>query len=233
MFRIKRSSERGKTHIDWLESYHSFSFGEYYDPANIHFGPLRVMNDDRVAPAGGFPYHQHRDMEIITYVMDGALEHKDSTGTNEVIRSNDVQKMSAGRGIMHSEFNHSKKEPVHFFQIWIIPDRKGLEPAYEQLHFTKEMRENKMLKVATNKGDDNTIYVSQDVEMFISNLKSGKSLNVDVESGRSIYLHVAEGKITVDGNVLSTGDAVEITSESSFQISADQESELIMFDLKQ
>lgn len=233
MFRVKSNNKRGKTSIDWLESYHSFSFGDYYDPDNINFGPLRVINDDRVAPGGGFPYHQHRDMEIITYVMEGALEHKDSTGTNEVIYSDDIQKMSAGSGIMHSEFNHSKTEPVHFFQIWIIPDRRGLEPSYEQIHFTKEMRTDRLLKVATNKGDDKTIYVSQNIEMYISYLTEGKTLPISIGNGKSVYLHIAEGNIIVNGNNLVTGDAIEITSESGFEINAVKDSELIMFDLRQ
>ncbi len=232
MLEIVKSSQRGKTHIDWLESYHSFSFGEFHNPEMIHFGPLRVLNDDYVAAGGGFPTHPHKDMEIITYVVQGALEHRDSMGNGEVIYADEVQKMSAGKGIYHSEFNHSQNEPVHLYQTWIIPDKRNLQPNYEQRKFNREKRTNVLLPVASPDARGESIHISQDAVMFISYLEKGKEIVHPVEENRGLYLHLIEGNITANGVQLMPGDAIKVSAENNLKISADENSEFILFDVR-
>lgn len=179
MIEIRKSNERGKTKIDWLESYHSFSFGEYYDPSNIYFGPLRVMNDDIILAGGGFPTHPHRDMEIVTIVLEGTVAHKDSTGGEGTITVNEIQRMTAGKGIQHSEFNPSDSEVLKLLQIWFIPNQQGLNPSYEQRKFSHEEKKNKLLKVVSGTKEEGIIFINQDAEIFLSDLDKGKEIKYD------------------------------------------------------
>ncbi|MBX2974730.1 MAG: pirin family protein [Ignavibacteriaceae bacterium] len=231
MITAKRNSKRGYTKFEWLESYHSFSFGSYYDADNINFGPLRVINDDIVAPGGGFPMHPHQNMEIVTYVLSGALEHKDSTGTHEVIRAGELQKMTAGKGVYHSEFNSSQNNSVHLLQIWILPNKAGLEPSYDQRSWSTEERKNKLLKVASPNMNEDTIFINQDASIFISTLEDGNELPFQNIDGRGTYIHIIEGEVKIDNEVYSSGDAIEITGDELFKLKAEKKSELIVFEL--
>ncbi len=231
MITIRKSSERGTTNIDWLRSYHSFSFGDFYNPDMVHFGPLRVLNDDWIAGGGGFPTHPHKDMEIITYVLKGAVAHADSTGGNGVTGVNEVQKMSAGRGVFHSEFNNSKDEELHLFQTWIIPNKRGMEPYYEQKSFKPEAKLNTLYKVASPAPGDNEVYISQEAEMYISYLEKGKEFQHAIGQGRGVYLQVADGDLTVNGLAAETGDAFLIENEKDITIAANKNTELILFDV--
>jgi redox-sensitive bicupin YhaK (pirin superfamily) len=231
MITIRKSSERGTTNIDWLNSYHSFSFGDFYNPDMIHFGPLRVLNDDRIAGGGGFPKHPHKDMEIITYVLQGSVEHNDSSGGNGVTGINEVQKMSAGRGVFHSEFNHSKDEELHLFQTWIIPNKRGLTPYYEQKSYAPEAKLNNLYRVASPTPNDNEVFVSQDAEMYVSYLESGKELSHAIGKGRGVYLQVASGGLTVNGQSAETGDAFLVENEEIINITANKDTEIILFDV--
>jgi quercetin 2,3-dioxygenase len=231
MITIKKSNERGKTKWEWLESYHSFSFGEYYDPQNMHFGPLRVINDDIVAPGGGFPTHPHQNMEIVTYVLSGALEHKDSTGTHEIIRAGELQKMTAGKGVYHSEFNSSQNNPVHLLQIWIVPNKAGLAPSYDQRSWSVEERKNKLLKVASPNIDEDTIFINQDASIYISSLENEQELSFTNEEGRGIYLHIISGQVELDNQVYATGDAIEVTGNEIFKLKAKSATELLAFEV--
>jgi redox-sensitive bicupin YhaK (pirin superfamily) len=230
MITVRKAADRGTSQIGWLDSRHTFSFGEYYDASNMGFRALRVINDDRVAPAGGFPTHGHSDMEIITYVLDGALEHRDSIGTGSVIRPGDVQKMSAGSGIRHSEFNHSKTEPVHFLQIWVIPDRQGVSPSYEQLAFSRESKLGKLLLVAGNQGEG-VIHINQDVKMYASVLEGSQEVEYSLAANRYAWLHVARGSVVVNGQTLTEGDGASITQESEIKIAGAPSAEVLLFDL--
>ncbi|MDP2302892.1 MAG: pirin family protein [Ignavibacteria bacterium] len=232
MITIKKSNERGKTKWEWLDSYHSFSFGEYYDPQNLHFGPLRVINDDIVAPGGGFPTHPHQNMEIVTYVLSGALEHKDSTGTHEVIRVGELQKMTAGKGVYHSEFNGSQNNSVHLLQIWIIPNKAGLEPSYDQRLWSVEERKNKLLKVASPNLNEDTIFINQDSSIYISSLEAGNDLSFSNEDGRGIYLHIISGEVELDNQIYTNGDAIQVTENEIFKLKAITDAELIAFEVK-
>lgn len=231
MLTVKRSDQRGKVEWEWLKSFHSFSFGEYYDPNNMNFGTLRVINDDTVLGGGGFPYHPHKNMEIITYVLEGALEHKDSMGSNEVIRAFDVQKMSAGRGIFHSEFNHSKTDTVKLLQIWVIPDKLNIEPSYEQISLKENERTNKFQTVVSPKAKEGIIHIHQDLEMSVAKLSPGTSLKIANIEGRGKYLHIAGGKITSSGVEYVHGDALMLEGTDSIEIEAIENSELVLFDL--
>jgi quercetin 2,3-dioxygenase len=231
MIAVRKAEDRGASRISWLDSHHTFSFAEYYDPQHMGFRALRVINDDTVAPAGGFGTHGHRDMEIITYVLDGALEHSDSLGTGSVIRPGDVQKMSAGTGIRHSEFNHSKTSPVHFLQIWIVPDRDGVKPSYEQIHFPREAKLGKLLLVASNEKRDGLIHVQQDSKLYVSVLEGNQRVEHTLAAGRHAWVHVARGSVHVNGQLLKAGDGAAITSESKIEISAAPEGEVLLFDL--
>lgn len=231
MLDVRKAEERGRSRISWLDSYHTFSFADYYDPRHMGFRSLRVVNDDTVAPGGGFGTHGHRDMEIITYVLEGALEHSDSLGTGSIIRPGDVQKMSAGTGIMHSEFNHSKKEPVHFLQIWIVPDRKGVQPGYQQLHFPREAKLGKLLLVASNEQRDGLIHVQQDARLYVSVLEQGHTVTHELLPQRHAWVHVARGSARVNGVLLTAGDGAAISAQPKVEISAESETEVLLFDL--
>jgi redox-sensitive bicupin YhaK (pirin superfamily) len=231
MISVRKAEDRGTSRISWLNSYHTFSFSEYYDPNHMGFGSLRVINDDTVAPAGGFGTHGHRDMEIITYVLDGALAHSDSLGTGSVIRPGDVQKMSAGTGIRHSEFNHSQTDPVHFLQIWIVPDRGGVAPGYQQLSFSREAKLGKLLLVASNEKRDDLIHIQQDAKMYVTVLDSTEQrVTHTLEPGRQAWIHVATGSVVVNGKMLKAGDGAAVTSES-IEISGSPSGEVLLFDL--
>lgn len=231
MIEVRKAEDRGRSRISWLDSYHTFSFSDYYDPKHMGFRSLRVINDDTVAPAGGFGTHGHRDMEIITYVLEGALEHNDSLGTGSVIRPGDVQKMSAGTGIRHSEFNHSKTEPVHFLQIWVIPDRSGVAPGYQQLHFPREAKLGKLLLVASNEQRDGLIHVQQDAKLYVTVLEANQRVEHALAAGRHGWVHVARGAATVNGQLLKAGDGAAITAESKIEITGAPEAEVLLFDL--
>lgn len=231
MLQLRPSEARGHANFGWLDSRHSFSFGHYHDPAHMGFGPLRVINEDRVAPAAGFDTHGHADMEIISYVLDGALEHKDSLGTGSVIRPGDVQRMSAGNGVRHSEFNASQTDPVHFLQIWVIPERKGLEPSYDQRHFPEEERRNTLKLVASGTPRDGALKIHQDADIHASLLDAGQQLVFTPEAGRRQWLQLASGELSVNGEQLRRGDGLAIQDEPSIRIEALDASEFLLFDM--
>jgi redox-sensitive bicupin YhaK (pirin superfamily) len=231
MIAVRKAEDRGASRISWLDSKHTFSFSDYYDPEHMGFRSLRVINDDTVAPAGGFGTHAHRDMEIITYVLEGALEHSDSLGTGSVIRPGDVQKMSAGSGIRHSEFNHSKTEPVHFLQIWIVPARDGVKPAYEQINFSREAKLGKLLLVGSNEKRDGLIHIQQDANLYVTVLEGNQRVEHTLATGRNAWVHVASGSVFVNEQLLRAGDGAAITAESKIEISAAPEGEVLLFDL--
>ncbi len=232
MLTVRKAEDRGVSRISWLDSKHTFSFSDYYDPNHMGFRSLRVINDDTVAPAGGFGTHGHRDMEIITYVLDGALAHSDSLGTGSVIRPGDVQKMSAGSGIRHSEFNHSQTDPVHFLQIWIIPDRAGVAPGYQQLNFPRESKLGKLLLVASNEKRDDIIHLHQDAKMYVTVLESAdQKVMHTLQAGRHAWVHVARGNVSVNGQTLRAGDGAAVTDETTIEIGGAPGGEVIVFDL--
>lgn len=231
MIRVRKSEERGVADFGWLRSRHSFSFGGYHDPDHMGFGPLRVINEDRVAPGGGFDTHGHRDMEIISYVLEGALQHKDSTGGGSVIRPGDVQRMTAGAGILHSEFNHSREEPVHFFQIWILPERSGLEPGYQQKNFPADERTGQLRLVASRDGRDGALTIHQDVNIYSAILPAGTKCIHPIGKGRRAWLQIARGAITLNGQTLVSGDGAAVTDETSLIIAANEPGEILLFDL--
>jgi len=229
---IRRANERGRANFGWLDSKHTFSFGEYYDPAHMGFGPLRVINDDRVAGGGDFPTHPHRDMEIVSYVLDGALAHKDSLGTGSVIKPGDVQRMSAGTGIAHSEFNASQTDPVHFLQIWFLPERRGLQPGYEQKNFDAASKRDQLRLVASPDGRDGSVTIRSDAALYVSLLGEGATVSHQIAPGRGVWVQVARGSVAVGGAVLSEGDGLQVTDESALEIVGKAaESEILMFDL--
>jgi len=225
------ANERGKADFGWLDSAHTFSFGHYQDDAWMGFGPLRVINEDRVSPGGGFATHGHADMEIISVVLEGGLQHKDSIGTGSVIRPNEVQKMSAGSGIRHSEFNASQTEPVHFLQIWIIPDRKNIEPSYEQKAFPSEERKDRLRLVASGDGAEGSLKIAQQASLYSAVLSPGTALKHPLKPGRLGWVQVISGQVTVNGRVLSVSDGLGLRDESEISLWADQAAELLVFDL--
>ncbi len=228
---LRRSEERGKANFGWLDSKHSFSFGHYHDPKHMGFGALRVINQDRVAPAGGFPTHPHSDMEIISYVLDGALEHKDSIGTGSVIRPGDIQRMSAGSGVRHSEFNASKTEPVHFLQIWIIPEKKGLKPSYEQKTFGVDEKRGQLRLIGSRDGREGSITIHQDVDLYASVLKAGETVTHSIPEGRGAWVQVARGGVNVNGTALKAGDGLSISEGGTLTIEGTGDGEVLLFDL--
>ena len=228
---IRRAGDRGKANFGWLDSKHSFSFGHYHDPEHMGFGPLRVINDDRVAPGGGFPTHAHADMEIISYVLEGGLEHKDSLGTGSVIRPGDVQLMSAGSGIRHSEFNASKTEPVHFLQIWIIPERAGITPGYEQKTFTEEEKRGRLRFVASRDGREGSVTVHQDIDLFATLLGAGEAVSHDIRPGRGGWVQVARGTVTLNGETLHEGDGVAVATSGPLRLEGRDDAEVLLFDM--
>jgi quercetin 2,3-dioxygenase len=232
MLTLRKSSDRGHANFGWLDSRHTFSFGQYHDPAHMGFGALRVINDDRVAAGGGFGTHPHANMEIITYVLDGALEHKDSLGTGSIIRPGEVQAMSAGTGITHSEFNASKSEPVHFLQIWIVPNDTGVKPRYQQKAFTTPSLPDKLQLVGSTTGRDGSLALHADVEMFSAKLDPNDSVAFDVKPGRTAWLQVARGAANLNGQPLVAGDGVAISAPSALQLAATTaNTEVLLFDL--
>jgi redox-sensitive bicupin YhaK (pirin superfamily) len=228
---IRLSNERGYADHGWLKSYHSFSFGSYFDPQHVEFGPLRVINEDRVAAGQGFGAHGHQDMEIISYVLEGALAHKDSTGTSSVIRPGDVQRMSAGRGVQHSEFNPSADEGVHFLQIWIKPNVRGIPPSYEEKSFSVADKRGKLRLIASSDAADGSVLIHQDARVYAGLFDGDESARLEVSSGRSIYVHVARGELTANGQALKTGDALKITDGNKLTLSGGKDAEVIVFDL--
>jgi len=222
---------RGTSRTGWLESRHSFSFAEYRDPQQMGFRSLRVINEDRVVPGAGFPMHGHRDMDIISYVLEGTLEHKDSLGNGARIRPGEIQRMSAGTRIMHSEFNPSKTEPVHFLQIWIIPNQVGLPPSYEQKDFPVDRRRGQLRLVAAPDGREGAVTVHQDALLFIASLQASEKVVHTVEAGRGIWLQVARGIIALNGTQLREGDGAAAEHESALEVQADTDAEFLLFDL--
>jgi redox-sensitive bicupin YhaK (pirin superfamily) len=231
MLQIRKSEERGVANHGWLNSRHSFSFGHYHDPKHVGFGPLLVINEDQVAPAQGFGTHGHRDMEIISYVLSGALEHKDSMGTGSVLHYGDVQRMSAGTGVRHSEFNHSSGEPVHFLQIWIQPGEQGIQPSYEEKHFTPESKLGQLRLIASSDGRDGSVLVHQDAAIYATIMTAGDSLKHELAPGRLGYVHVIRGEVTVNGTALNGGDALKLTGETLVTLEQAKAAEVLLFDL--
>jgi redox-sensitive bicupin YhaK (pirin superfamily) len=232
MLTLRKAEERGRANFGWLDSRHSFSFGHYYDENHMGFGPLRVINDDRVAGGGGFPTHPHGDMEIVSYVLEGALAHKDSIGTGSVIRPGDVQRMSAGSGIRHSEFNASKTDPVHFLQIWIVPERPGLEPGYEQKTFTPEEKRNRLRLVGSRNGRDGSVTIHQDVDFYATLLGDGASVSHTLKNGRNAWVQVASGTATLNGEQLHPGDGVAVSEPRTLElVGTSEEAEILVFDM--
>jgi redox-sensitive bicupin YhaK (pirin superfamily) len=228
---LRKAQERGATRLPWLDSRHTFSFGEYYDPKETGFSVLRVINDDRVAPGGGFPTHGHRDMEIITYVLQGALEHRDSLGNHSVIPAGDVQRMTAGTGIEHSEFNHSKSEPVHFLQIWIVPSRTGLAPGYEQKTLEKDLPRGRFRLVVASDPHDGALRINQDARLYIGTFDAGQSVSAAIEAERRAYFHLTRGKLRINGVELGEGDGARLSDARHADVTAGAEAEVLFFDL--
>jgi redox-sensitive bicupin YhaK (pirin superfamily) len=231
MITIRKSEERGHFDLGWLETYHTFSFDQYYDPAHTHFRSLRVINEDRVQPTSGFPTHSHRDMEIITYILSGALEHRDSMGTGSVIRPGDVQRMSAGTGVSHSEFNPSDTELVHLLQIWILPRERDLTPSYEQKFFREEERRGKLRLIASEDGRDGSVTINQDASVFATILDAGQTVVHSLDENRYAWLQVARGTIRLNEAELKQGDGAAVSKESSLTIAAHDQAEILLFDL--
>jgi quercetin 2,3-dioxygenase len=231
MIKLRRSSDRGHTRLGWLDSRHTFSFGDYYDPQHMGFSDLRVINEDRVAPGAGFPTHSHRDMEIITYVLEGALAHKDSTGTSSVIRVGDVQRMSAGTGISHSEYNASQTEPVHFLQIWIVPDEMGLVPGYEQKAFALRKPRGTGTLVASKDGRDGSITVHQNVDVWAARLSPEEQAVFRLKPNRRAWIQMASGAGMLNGTLLHPGDGAAASQEEILEIKAVDDAEFLIFDL--
>jgi hypothetical protein len=231
MITIRPAAERGATKIDWLDSKHSFSFAEYHDPDHMGFRSLRVINDDRIAAGAGFPTHGHRDMEILTYVLDGALEHRDSLGTGSVIRPGDVQIMSAGTGIRHSEFNPSDSERLRLLQIWMIPERGGLKPRYDQKAFSAAERSGRLLLVGSRDGRDGAVIIYQDIDLYTASLDKGQSVAHGIRLARHVWIQMARGTATVNGKPVTEGDGVAISNESRVEITGVDGAELLLFDL--
>ena len=231
MITIRKASERGQTQLGWLNSYHSFSFGNYYDPKNVHFRHLRVINDDYIAPKGGFGTHPHNDMEIITIVSSGKLEHKDSLGNGSVIRPGEIQKMSAGTGILHSEFNPSDTEDTHLYQIWLFPERKGITPSYDQIQYDKSKAKNDFLLLASPDKKPDVIHINQDAHLYLSELDKDSELAYTVADSRNVWVQVVKGDLELNNQPLTTGDGVAVTGESSLQFKGLTDSEILLFDL--
>ena len=232
MITVRPSSERGHGRHGWLDTYHTFSFSDYYDPKHMGFRSLRVINEDWVQPGYGFPTHPHRDMEIITYVLEGSLEHKDSMGTGSVIRPGEVQKMSAGTGVRHSEFNHSKSEPVHLYQIWILPEKEGIQPNYEQKDIPAEEKQGKLRLVASPAGGSSAVKLYQDAELYTAALNKAESVEYILNDGRYAWVQVARGEVNINGQTLKAGDGAAVAKEEKLQISGSADaSEVLVFDL--
>jgi redox-sensitive bicupin YhaK (pirin superfamily) len=231
MITVRKSEDRGHARHGWLESRHTFSFADYHDPHHMGFRDLRVINEDRVAPGEGFGKHSHRDMEIVSYVIDGALEHADSLGTGSVIRPGDVQRMSAGTGVTHSEHNPSETEPVHFLQIWILPERGGVPPSYEQRHFAPADRSGRLRLVASRDGADGSVRLHQDVAIYAALLGKDETATHAIAPGRHAWIQVVRGSVTANGTPLGAGDGAAISGETAVALAAGEATELLLFDL--
>ncbi|HET9625672.1 MAG TPA: pirin family protein [Kofleriaceae bacterium] len=231
MLTVRRANERGHASHGWLDSHHTFSFANYYDPAHMGFRALRVINEDRVAPGQGFGRHSHRDMEILSYVLDGGLEHKDSMGTGAVIQPGDVQRMSAGSGVTHSEFNASKRDPVHFLQIWLMPSERGIAPSYEQKTFKPEEKAGRLRRVASPDGREGSVTIHTDATVYAGLFDRGQATEHSLAPGRHAWVHVVRGQAKVNGTALAAGDAVALSDERTVRIEGIDASELLVFDL--
>jgi len=231
MIKIRKSEERGRTQTDWLDGMHSFSFGNYHDRNHMGFGTLRVINEDRVKPDQGFSPHPHRDMEIITYILEGALEHKDSMGNGSVIVPGDVQYMSAGTGIVHSEYNPQPDKPVHLLQIWILPDKNGLAPGYQQQNFSSNRKPGKLTLLASYDGREDSLIVHQDVSLYVLDLNPGQNYDFTLLDGRTTWVQMARGRVTLNTLLLNQGDGAAVEKENILEFSAQEKSEILIFDL--
>src|SRR3954471_6774178 len=231
MMEVRRSQERGLADHGWLRSFHTFSFADYYDPAHMGFGPLRVINEDRVQPGRGFGAHGHRDMEIISYVLAGGLAHKDSMGNGSVIRPGDVQRMSAGTGVMHSEFNASDRDPVHFLQIWIEPNVRGVRPSYEEKRFEPEAKRGRLRLIGSPDGREGSVTLHQDALMYAALVDGAEVVEHRPSAGRRTYIHVVRGEVTVNGNPLAHGDALKLSGEQLVRLEQGRDAEVLLFDL--
>ena len=233
MLQVRKSESRGKANHGWLNSQHSFSFGHYHDPEHVGFGPLLVINEDKVEGGQGFGTHGHRDMEIISYVLSGALEHKDSMGTGSVLHYGDVQRMSAGTGVRHSEYNGSRSEQVHFLQIWIQPSEMGIPPSYEEKNFAPESKLGQLRLIASKDGREGSVLVHQDAAIYATIMTSGDSLSHELAAGRIAYAHVIRGEVTINGTALKGGDALKISDETLVTLEQAKAAEILLFDLPQ
>lgn len=231
MITIRHANERGHAEHGWLNSYHTFSFADYFDPQHMGFSVLRVINDDTVAPGTGFSTHGHRDMEIISYVLDGALAHKDSMGNGSIIRPGDIQRMSAGTGVTHSEYNGSDKEPVHFLQIWILPDQRGHQPGYDQKNFPLQERHGRWCLLVSPDGREGSIKINQDASVYGTLLENNDIIHYAPTANRKVYLHIARGKVQMDSQLLAEGDGVAIDAEASIHLQGKFTAEVLLFDL--
>ena len=231
MIEIRKSEDRGYADHGWLKSYHTFSFADYYDPRHIQFGPLRVINEDRVAPGMWFGTHGHRDMEIISYVLEGELAHKDSMGNGSVIRPGDVQRMSAGTGVRHSEYNHAADQTTHFLQIWIMPNQQGIEPGYEEKTFDAADKRGRLRLVGSPDGADGSVVIHQDVRLFAGLIDGDETATLALRPGRQAYVHVARGRVTVNGQPLESGDAAKLAGEDAVSLEKGADAEVLVFDL--
>ncbi len=231
MITVRKSEDRGHFDHGWLKTYHTFSFADYQDPNHVRFRTLRVINEDWVAPSEGFDMHSHQDMEIVTYILEGALEHKDSLGTTSIIRPAEVQRMSAGTGVTHSEFNHSDKEPVHLLQIWIFPAEKDLPPSYEQKFFEPKGKKNQLRLIVSQKGSDHSIKIHQDALVYDSFLEKAKSITYQLKPNRGVWIQMVKGELNLNDHALRAGDGVSATDEKLLQLVAIQPSEFLLFDL--
>ncbi len=231
MITFRDRSTRGQSRTGWLDSKHSFSFGDYYDPAHTGFRALRVINEDRIIPGAGFPRHGHRDMDILSYVLDGAIEHKDSIGNGTVIRPGEIQRMSAGMGVEHSEFNASQSEPAHFLQIWIIPEKRGIKPSYEQKPVPLEERRGKLRLVAAPDAPEGAVTLHEDARVYVANLAAGERISHDIAPGRGVWVQVARGIIGLNGTEMREGDGAALEDEKNATIEAETEAEILLFDL--
>jgi quercetin 2,3-dioxygenase len=231
MQEVRKSTERGYADHGWLQSFHTFSFADYFDPAHVEFGALRVINEDRVAPGQGFGAHGHRDMEIISYVLDGELAHQDSTGTRSTIRPGDVQRMSAGNGVVHSEFNPSQVAGVHFLQIWIQPDVRGIAPSYEEKHFDAAGKRGRLRLIASPDRAEGSLLIHQDARVYAGLFDTGESAQLGVSPHRRVYVHVARGRVTANGSRLDAGDALKLTDSAELTLAGGEGAEVLVFDL--
>jgi redox-sensitive bicupin YhaK (pirin superfamily) len=234
---LRKSDDRGKANFGWLDSRHSFSFGHYHDPVHMGFGPLRVINEDKVAPGGGFPTHPHSNMEILSYVLEGALEHRDNIGTGSVIRPGDVQRMTAGSGVRHSEFNASKTDPVHFLQIWVIPEKQGLKPSYEQKSFSVEEKRGLLRLIGSRDGRENSVTIHQDVDLYATVLKASETVTHTVADGRGAWVQVVRGAATLNGTRIEAGDGVAVGRSGTLRLegvgegTGEGDTEVLLFDM--